>query len=97
MAFGMPDTIRTGFFGYGTPSTLDDVRGAPAMVSEPGSGTTIAWSPAPDVVVVLGFTGTVDETLALARSSEPVDVATWEAAGVRNTAPADGCDSYFFC
>lgn len=97
VAFGMPDTIRTGFFGYGTPSTLDDVRGAPAMVSEPGSGTTIAWSPAPDVVVVLGFTGTVEETLTLARSLEPVDVATWDAAGVLDTAPADGCDSYFFC
>jgi hypothetical protein len=46
---------------------------------------------------VLGFTGTVEETLTLARSLEPVDVATWDAAGVLDTAPADGCDSYFFC
>lgn len=97
VSLGVPDSIRTGFFGYGTPSTLDDVDGAPAMVSEPGSGTTVTWSPAPDVVVVLGYSGSVDETLALARSLQVVDEATWQAAGVVDTTPADGCDSSFFC
>ncbi len=97
VALGMPDSIRTGYFGIGTPSTLDDVHGAPALVSEPGSGTVVSWSPAPDVVVVLGFTGSVDEALALARSLEPVDEATWRSAGTDVTSGADGCDSFFFC
>ena len=97
VALGMPDSIRTGFFG-GTPAMLDEVNGAAALVSELGPDlSAISWSPAPDVVVVLGFSGSVDEALALARSLEPVDVATWEAAGVLDTSEADGCDSYFFC
>ncbi len=97
VSVGSPGSIQTGFFG-GAPATLDEVNGAPALVSELGPDVSaISWSPAPDVVVVLGFSGSVDETLALARSLEPVDVATWDAAGVRDTAPADGCDSYFFC
>ena len=97
VSLGMPDSIRTGFFGFGTPATLDEVNGAPALVSQPGSGTTISWSPTPNVVVVLGFTGSVDEALALARSLEQVDEATWRSSGTDATSSADGCDSFFFC
>ena len=97
VSLGMPDSIRTGFFGFGTPATLDEVNGAPALVSQPGSGTTISWSPTPNVVVVLGFTGSVDEALALARSLEQVDEATWRSSGTDVTSSADGCDSFFFC
>lgn len=80
-----------------TPTEPVDVRGAPALVTTLPTGTAVSWSPRPDVVVVLGYTGTVDEALALARSLEPVDEATWLAAGADVTSSADGCDSYFFC
>jgi hypothetical protein len=92
---GMPDSILMS--GLLSSTTITEVNGAPAMVTELGAATGVSWSPAPDVVVRLGYTGSVEETLALARSLEPVDGATWQAAGVLDTFPADGCDSYFFC
>ncbi len=79
------------------PVVPADVRGAPAIISDLGIGTAVSWSPAPDVVVVLGYTGTAEETLALAGSLVAVDEATWRSAGADVTSSADGCDSYFFC
>jgi hypothetical protein len=80
-----------------TSAVRGDLQGAPALVTELGTGTAVSWSPAPDVVVVLGYTGSVEETLTLARSLAVVDDATWRAAGGDVTSEADGCDSYFFC
>jgi hypothetical protein len=96
VALGMPGSIRTPLMPE-VPVTVSEVRSAPALVTELPTGVAVSWSPGPDVVITLGYSGTVDEALALARSLEPVDDATWAAAGVMDTSPADGCDSYFFC
>ena len=97
VTLGSPESVTTGYFGTTDGAGLDDVQGAPALVTDLGTNSIVTWSPAPDVVVALGYSGTPDRALALARSLEPVDVATWRAAGVLDTLPADGCDSYFFC
>ena len=95
VTIGMPDTIRT------VPdfalTVVDSINGAPALVTDLPGGAAISWSPAPDVVVLVGITGTVDEVIELARSMTFVDVSTWNAAGIADTSPADGCNSYFFC
>lgn len=96
VSIGMPDTVRSGFFP-GTAAALEKVGDAPALVTTLPTGTAVSWSPAPDVVLLLGYTGSIEETLALARSVVSVDEATWLAAGVDVTSSADGCDSSFFC
>jgi hypothetical protein len=96
ITLGSPDSIRLPY-QFESPAFLDSVGDATALVGDISSGAAISWSPAPDVVVVLGISGTVDEVVAMARSLEFVDVATWEAASTPNTSTDDGCGSYFFC
>jgi META domain-containing protein len=89
---------------WGVPSAFDlldaeisatEVRGVPALAYFDGTRAAVTWSPAPDVVVRFGLYGSLDDAIAIARSIEVVDEATWEAASVVGTAFSDGCNSMF--
>ena len=97
ITLGMPDTVRSPFFPGVEATVVDSINGAPALVTVLPTGSAISWSPAPDVVVLIGISGTTDEVIELARSMAIVDDATWAASGVDATSAADGCNSYFFC
>ena len=71
------------------------VNGTTGVGSLLADRAAVVWSPAPDVTVILGVVGPMDQAIALANSVEPVDEATWEAASRLDTAPRDGCDGMF--
>ena len=72
-----------------------DIGGASGVAYAVDDRSAVIWSPEPGLVVLLALYGSVDDTIALARSVAPVDEATWLA----RTAPArpgqDGCNSMF--
>jgi hypothetical protein len=79
---------------YDEPLQLVDVNGATAAVSVAAGRVGISWSPEPGVSALVGYRGTIEDALLFVRSLQPVDRATWEAAGV--PAPIDdGCQSMF--
>lgn len=92
-ASGTPAAVLTPFSGDGI--VLTEVMGAPALLFDRGGVRAVTWSPVDGIVAVLGVRDTTTDVLALARSAAVVDPATWEAASVPNTSPADGCQSMF--
>ena len=57
----------------------------------------MVWSPQPDVTVLLGFRGSLDDALDIARSVVTVDKATWQASSLVDTSTLDGCGGSMFC
>ena len=51
----------------------------------------MVWSPQPEVTVLLGFRGTLDAALGIARRVVVVDAATWQASTTLDTSELDGC------
>jgi hypothetical protein len=74
------------------PTGTAEVGGVPAVTYRQGNVSVVAWSPEPDVVAQLALVGPADDALALARSVEPVDEATWDAITPRSD-DGDGCQS----
>lgn len=98
---GNPSAVRVAFPLPGESQTppaatpIGDVTGY-AFQSNPDRAV-VAWSPEPGVTVLLGYGGPVDEAVAIARSMQAVDQATWDAASSVATSTDDGCDSLYFC
>lgn len=57
--------------------------------------TTIAWAVAPGASAVFGSYGDPDAALAVVRSLQEVDRATWLAYAPPDTSGGDGCNSMF--
>jgi len=55
----------------------------------------VVWSPEPGLVVTFGYVGEPEAALALARSVQPVDIATWESSTAPSL-PNQGC-AILFC
>jgi hypothetical protein len=92
--------------GLGTPELFErawtfetvrvgDVNGALAVTYEYGGGSSVVWSPQPDVTVLIGFYGPLEQLLAIARSVEVVDESTWTTLTKPDTSTNDGCNSMF--
>ena len=80
--------------GIGSTAFVD-IRGARGVAYDLDDRSAVVWSPAPDLVVLLGLYGPVETAIELARSSVPVDEATWLAATTSAPAGQDGCNSMF--
>jgi hypothetical protein len=90
--WGTPGPLVNVFSGVVDGSAdLTEVGGAPAVAYQVGDISVVGWSPQPDVVAQMALVGSPEDALSLARSVQPVDVATW--AGIRAVELGDGCQS----
>jgi hypothetical protein len=94
LSLGAPGYWGPSTVHYGDPLQLVDVNGATAAVSAAAGRVGISWSPSPGVSALVGYRGTAEDALRFVRSLQPVDRATWEAAGVPSPID-DGCQSMF--
>jgi hypothetical protein len=56
--------------------------------------TLVLWSPEPNLVVYLGVRAPTDEAIAIARTLQSVDQATWESVSRLPNDRSDGCQSF---
>ncbi len=94
---GNPSAI-TSVASLSGPFTTVDIDGHRGLVTElPASGgvpiSLIAWSPSADVTVYVGLRSPLAEALEVARTLQPVDLATWTSTA-RPAPPTDGCQSF---
>ncbi|HWL43179.1 MAG TPA: hypothetical protein VNQ73_09560 [Ilumatobacter sp.] len=80
---------------FGSAGELVDFDDGRQALLFAGDSSTVAWEVAPGVAAVFGYHGPGDEALAIARSIQPVDQATWEAYAAQDTFENDGCNSMF--
>ena len=91
---GAPSTVTAPPWFEIATFDIIDVNGSTAVVWEADDRAAVAWSPGPDLTVLLGYIGPVETAIELARSIQPVSSSTWRAS--TTPAPAhDGCNSMF--
>ena len=62
---------------YNDTFTAVDINGQPGWLGS-GSGNYVMWEPVPGTYATVGGTNSPDESIALARSVQFVDRATWQ-------------------
>ena len=81
----------------GSTSRYVEINGNSGVGYQGTDRAAVVWSPQPDVTVLLGFRGSLDETLDIARSVVVVDKATWQRSSSVDTSTLDGCGGSMFC
>jgi hypothetical protein len=81
------------------PFTTVDIDGHRAVASERSVPvgdpiSLLAWSPSTDVVIYLGMRAPLVDVVEVARTLQPVDLATWNAAARPAPPSFDGCQSF---
>ncbi len=91
---GMPSTVLTPRSLDG-PMHLIRIDDHPALLFDRGDLVGLSYSPAADVVVVLGSDGTGGDLIDVAESLVEVDAATWDLLVLAPEPGSDGCTSFF--